>query len=167
MERRFGPGHPPRLCGWDYSSTAWYFVTFCTYRRRRCLSIQAEDRIYLTPHGLLVRSVWRKLPIRFRGLRLGPMVVMPAHVHALLRLGGRPGGWCECSRPVGFRPGMAEPDMVLGKVIRSWKAGATWRIRYLEDWSFRWQSRYYDSIVRDRADLIRVADYIRNHSPHH
>jgi hypothetical protein len=61
---------------------------------------------------------------------------------------------------------MAEPDMVLGKVIRSWKAGATWRIRYLEDASFRWQNRFYDSIVHDRASLMRVAAYIRNQSAH-
>ena len=157
-------GRPPRLRGWDYSSAGWYFVTFCTLYRRPCLGVHDDGRLYLSPSGEVVRQVWERLPDRFRGLRLGPMAIMPDHVHALVRLSGRRGGWLERPLSLGFTPMMADPRLVLGKVVRSWKAGATWRIRRGGDASFRWQHRFYDSIVRDRDGFLRVSAYIRNHS---
>lgn len=158
----YGPGHTPRLRGWDYSSPAWYFVSFATFQRRPCLATAEDGRFYLTPHGLVVAAAWLRLPARFSRIRLGALAIMPDQVHALVGMSGAGGGWALRPSTTKFSPMMAEPGMVLGKVIRSWKAGATWQIRHDGDELFRWQRGYHDRVVRDRSALARITTYIRN-----
>ena len=60
----------------------------------------------------------------------------------------------------GFMPMMADPAMVLGKVVRAWKARSTRLIRRTCDPGFAWQSRYYEHIIRSPAELERIRNYI-------
>lgn len=58
-------------------------------------------------------------------------------------------------------PLMADPRLVLGKVVRSWKADASRLIRRTGWTDFAWQSRYYEHVIRSPAVLDRVRAYIR------
>jgi len=55
---------------------------------------------------------------------------------------------------------MAEPRLLLGKVVRAWKAASTHQIRRVADPSFAWQSRYYEHVVRSDRALRRIRAYI-------
>lgn len=55
---------------------------------------------------------------------------------------------------------MAHPGVVLGKVIRFWKARATFHIRRTGLPEFRWQTRYWERIIRTDAELLRTRRYI-------
>ena len=59
-----------------------------------------------------------------------------------------------------LQPMMADPRMVLGKVVRAWKARSTRLIRTTGAPGFSWQSRYYEHVIRDRPTLDRVRRYI-------
>jgi putative transposase len=48
----------------------------------------------------------------------------------------------------------------LGAIIGQFKAQCTKRIRMAGHDDFAWQARFYDSIIRDRAGLLRVRRYI-------
>ncbi len=50
----------------------------------------------------------------------------------------------------------------LGSIIRSYKSAVTTAIRKTGDNAFAWQPRYYDHIIRDRADYKRIEKYIIN-----
>ncbi len=57
---------------------------------------------------------------------------------------------------------MADSGMVLGKVIRAWKAKSAWMIHEAGNPSFAWQSRYYEHIIRNESELERIRAYILN-----
>ena len=160
MGPRYGPGQPPRLRYWNYGRAGWYFVTFCTFLRRRSLTIEISGRRLLTPQGEITLAVWRALPQRFSGLTLGPVAIMHDHVHALIRMPGQADCQAMWRRHRGFVPMKTEADLVLGEVVRTWKARATWEIRRTGDPLFRWQKRYYESIIRDTRHLRAVIRYI-------
>ena len=50
----------------------------------------------------------------------------------------------------------------LGMILRSFKARCSLAIRRSGYPEFRWQRNYYDHIVRDTNDLIRIRNYIRD-----
>ena len=67
-----------RLKGYDYSTPGEYFVTICTYRRR-CILIDpgVADR---------VETVLRSASDVFPNVALDTHVVMPNHIHMVVRL---------------------------------------------------------------------------------
>ena len=75
-----------RLRGFDYSSPGYYFVTICVNHRRRLLGMQSGETIALSPAGEMVERVWYDLARRYVGVQVDEFVVMPDHVHGLLKL---------------------------------------------------------------------------------
>jgi len=55
---------------------------------------------------------------------------------------------------------MKQPRIILGKIIRYFKASATHSLRKF-DTSFSWQPNYYDHIIRNEKDLFRIRKYIK------
>jgi putative transposase len=151
------PGHTPRLRFWDYSNPGVYFVTITTRDRRPSLAFQTGGCLTATAAGRIVEECWAGLPSEF-AVELDSLVIMPDHLHAILRMCGP----ADSIRPAEhrFRPLMAEPSIVLGKVIRSWKARSTRRIRLEADPEFEWQSRYYERVVRNEAELRKLREYV-------
>ena len=162
-------GHPPRLAGWDYSRTASYFVTFNVAGRRQVLGTLESGQVRLSEAGEIVLACWQGL-IGTYPVGLDARVIMPDHVHGILIL--RQGSGALMNRgptgvdqghtgmDQGFMPMMADPAMVLGKVVRAWKARSTRLIRRTCDPGFAWQSRYYEHIIRSPAELERIRNYI-------
>ena len=85
-----------RLSYYDYNSVGAYFVTICTHEKRRILSDVTVGALHeapaasvrLTPAGEIVRRVLETLPQRFPDLRIDHSVIMPNHIHLLLRITG-------------------------------------------------------------------------------
>ena len=75
-----------RLRGFDYSRPGYYFVTICVNHRRRLLGSQRGESIALSPAGEMVERVWYDLARRYVGVEVDEFVVMPDHVHGLLKL---------------------------------------------------------------------------------
>jgi len=107
--RRRHLGRPPRLAGWDYSPSAIYFVTFKVLWRRPVLGRVENGRVLLAPAGLIVFETAELLPDQFPGIVMDRLVITPDH--PVCRSRGEP--------PNSL---MAHPAIVLGQVIRFWKA---------------------------------------------
>jgi len=160
-------GHPPRLRSWDYSSVGAYFVTFVVKGKVRCLSTIEYGRLQLIRWGEIVQNCWFGLPSQFQSVILDEIVIMPNHVHAIIFLTetGMKGALLHqgsTGRGSTLKPMMADPRLVLGKVIRAWKAKSTRMIHEVGDPSFAWQSRYYEHIIRNELELDRIRTYIAN-----
>lgn len=173
-------GHPPRLQSWDYSSAGAYFVTFVVKGKVCCLSTIESGRLCLSPCGEIVQGCWSELTGQFHLVVLDEIVVMPNHVHAVIFLTGQdkrgnsgrdftneglkgtliPQG--STNQGPTLKPMMADPRLVLGKVIRAWKAKSARMIHAADNPFFTWQSRYYEHIVRDEVELNRIRTYIAN-----
>jgi len=85
-----------RLRGHDYAATGAYFVTICTHRRECLLGRIVNGNVQLNDVGCIIVSEWvRSASIRPE-IDLDAFVVMPNHVHGIIRI--------ESDRCRGARP---------------------------------------------------------------
>ena len=76
-----------RLPNYDYASPGVYFVTICSYKRECLFGDVSSGALAPTEFGQFVADEWaRSADIRDE-LSLGDFVVMPNHLHGIVRLG--------------------------------------------------------------------------------
>ena len=113
-------------------------------------TVAADDSVrpavptILTPIGKIVEDCILSLALHNHGIRLDKYVVMPNHIHLLLRFVPSEGGQ---SRPP------------LQKVMQSLKSVTTRKC-----WQFGvsklWQRSFYDHIIRNETDYLKIWQYI-------
>jgi putative transposase len=152
-------GHTPRLPTWNYAAAWPYFVTFKVEGRRPLLGAVRNGVVELSPAGRIVRSCWQLLPTQFP-VALEDLVIMPDHVHSILLI--ESGEIAAGRSDSGWQPLMSDSAPVLGKIVRAWKARATHEIRRSGEAEFRWQSRFYERVIRNTDELERIRAYIED-----
>ena len=153
MPLRDGPARrKTRLPGWDYRSPGPYAITICTQHRKWFFGEVVDGRMIHSPAGIMIVAVWREMATEFPRVALNAFVVMPNHLHAIVRLS--PEG------PAG--------NPTLGDVVQRFKSITTARYSagvHDHDWEpydrRLWQWDYYDHIVRGANGLDRCRRYIR------
>ena len=149
-----------RLKGFDYSSTGAYFVTICTQRYRCIFGRVVEDQVRLSHLGTVVREKWLDLPAHHPGVTLDEFIVMPNHVHGILRLRNAETGTAGRA-PTVERFGRPVANS-LSTIIRSYKASVTKRVRELADHRYRvWQNKFWERVIRNDRELADIRLYIR------
>ena len=122
-----------RLKEFDYSSTAFYFITICTNEHKCVLSniiTQADGTVLnvLTPYGRVADSYLVKIP------GMDQYVIMPNHIHMIIhKTNGNP----------------------IASDVRSFKVLVTKAIG-----KSIWQRSFYDHIIRDETDYMIKWKYI-------
>jgi REP element-mobilizing transposase RayT len=113
--------------------------------------------VVLGPAGKTIERVWLDLPRRFEHVCLDEYVIMPNHIHGILRL--RP--WRDDGRE---HDTFGEP---LSEIVRWFKAQSTRAyIRGVYDLGWArfdgrlWQRGYYEHVIRDEDDLVHGRGYI-------
>ncbi len=145
MERR----KHPRLKDWDYSQDGAYFITICVKNRSPILSTVVgrgaltPPLVELSPIGKILDKYILNIEKVYYGVFIDKYVIMPNHVHLLIRL---------CSSDGGLRA--ARPTNV-ETIIRSLKTMVT-----RETGRSIWQTSFYDHIIRDENDYLTRWDYI-------
>lgn len=154
-----------RASWWDYKSAGAYFVTICTHEKRRCLGALTNGQNALSPAGEIAAANWLRLPDVFPHARLGSFIVTPNHLHGILMLTETVSEHLSELLPEGLKGGItgAHNPMLnkgVSHMIRWFKGLTTHEIRKI-DFTFRWQSRFYDRIIRDEKEYQAIAAYIR------
>lgn len=146
----------PRLQGFDYSSNGAYFVTICTYERKKLLSaIRRDDpcgRPYpvLSDFGVIARDQIKSIEEVY-GISVTDSVIMPDHIHMVIFLPER----------------NAEHERItLGRIIGAYKSVVSNKYLALSKdrrmWMGKlWQGRYYEHVVRNETDLREIREYIQ------
>lgn len=81
-----------RLKGYDYAGAGAYFVTLCT-KDRACLFRDIVDGLMvLNEAGRVVEECWKDIPAHFHQIIVDAFVVMPNHIHGILRIVDAVGG---------------------------------------------------------------------------
>jgi putative transposase len=78
-----------RLKGYDYSQAGLYFVTICCYDRICRFGHIENGEMILNEYGRIAYNEWTKTPEIRNNVELGEFVVMPNHIHGIIRLLGR------------------------------------------------------------------------------
>ena len=152
-----------RLHGHDYAAGGIYFVTLCVADRRPLFGTVVNGRMALNDAGRTATACWRAIPDHFPQVALDEWVIMPNHVHGILRIGG--GTACQ-----GTAPAFGQPVAgALGTIIGAYK-GATSRAMHrgmaCHAPAAIWQRNYYDIIVRDARAMDNIRRYIRENPAH-
>ena len=146
-----------RLREYDYTQPGVYFVTICTHGRRLLFEEPALKA--------LAEECWQRIPEHHPGVGLDAWVVMPNHLHGLVVLKARGRGVqlnAPTSREPTTRNSVISPRAgTLSVIVRTYKAAVTTRCRRAGYSEFAWQRNYYEHIVRDEHDLLRLRKYVQ------
>lgn len=151
----------PRLPGYDYRQSGTYFVTVCAEHVRMRFGTIVDDELQLNRLGQLVSDEWQRLAIARANVKLDRFVIMPNHLHGLIRIGeeherdSRHIPKAETC-PVSIQAGS------LGAIVGQFKAAVSRRAkaRGITGDTSIWQRGYYDHIVRDERSLNEIRRYI-------
>ena len=135
----------------DYRRHGPYFITTCTLHRRHVFGRVVDGVMELNDAGRAVLACWAALPLAFPGLRLGAIVVMPNHVHAILTL-----PFQELQPATSARRGFSAGS--LGAVVGRFKGAVTRAIGAMP--GTLWQTRFHDRILRTPEAFGDAEEYI-------
>ena len=77
---------PNRLIEYDYRTNGAYFVTICTQDRKKILSSIVGDGFPVPkPYGMMAEEFIRQIPLKYPSVTVDNYVIMPDHIHLLLR----------------------------------------------------------------------------------
>ena len=134
-----------RIPEFDYGVNGAYFVTICTQNRRKILSQIVGDGFPVPKTiGLLAEEYIKQIPQKYSGVYVDKYVIMPDHIHLLLRI--------RCDEN-----GLAISGPKINRVIQQVKGVITKEIGFSI-----WQKSYNDHIVRDLEDYKNIWEYIEN-----
>jgi putative transposase len=75
-----------RLKGHDYAGGGHYFVTLCAKGRKPLFGAMQNGKCVLTEGGRVATTCWHAIPEHFPTVELGEFVVMPDHLHGIIRM---------------------------------------------------------------------------------
>jgi len=159
-----------RLPGNDYSYTGNYYVTICTCRRLPYFGNILYEKMILSESGYIATEIWYELPKHFPFILLDEFVVMPNHIHGIIKIVGtlhdgvgtlHATSLHSQPKQKGFMSLISPKSGSLPTVIRSYKSAVSKKV-HLIDSDFSWQPRYYDYIIRSDRELDRIRNYIIN-----
>ncbi len=151
-----------RMKGWDYTSAGCYFVTINTHKSRALFGAIVNGRVVLSEAGKIAEEEWRKSAVIRKGIELDEFVIMPNHVHGIVRLQG-----LDASSP--SMPKFGKPVAgALGTFVGAYKAAVTRAIRrrglgrgLVHQTRTIWHRNYWDVIIQDEKALANIRHYIR------
>jgi REP element-mobilizing transposase RayT len=141
---------PLRFQGYDYSQPGAYFVTVCTDDRRCLFGQIIGGVVQLSKFGSAVEACWQALTQHYSHVELDSFVVMPNHIHGIVRLTDG----AAIDERGKTRHGLPE-------IIRAFKAFSSRQINALRHRTEPvWQRNYYEHIIRNEESLNQIREYI-------
>jgi REP element-mobilizing transposase RayT len=157
--------HSFRLKGFDYTQPGMYFITIVAYRRLSIFGEIIGGVVRLNACGEIARAEWINTAAIRGEIELDEFVVMPNHFHAIVIIRECDGG------SVGARRRRAPTIEQFSKpvagsiptIVRAYKSAVTSRINQLRGTSGApvWQRNYWEHIIRNEEELLRIREYIR------
>ena len=144
-----------RLKTYDYTNSGCYFITFCTKDRAHVLSsivgrgALTPPRVELTNIGKIAAEVIERTSVVYPGISIDNYVIMPNHVHLLIRISPVDGG-VRAPRPT------ENGSVSITEVIKAMKSITTRKIG-----TKIWQRSFYDHVIRNDEDYQTRFRYIK------
>ncbi|MEW6568022.1 MAG: transposase [Chloroflexota bacterium] len=159
---KLGHRRSMRLKDYDYAQSGAYFVTICA-RQRECLFGEiAEGTMRLNNLGRIVEEEWLRSGFIRQEIELDEFVIMPNHLHGIVVITSVSPVGATGRSPLLHRAASGPAPRSLGSFIAGFKAAATARINATRRTPGGpvWQRNYYEHVIRDDADLLRIRQYI-------
>lgn len=138
--------------GFDYSTPGCYFVTINTRNPGSWFGTVNVGRLIPNDAGVMVRTVWQKVPLWLPGVMMDQVVVMPDHVHGIVMLGADPDvpARYTLSEVIGAFKSVSAREYGIGVREAGWRP---------YDVHF-WHRSFRDTIIRTEVSLNAFQAYI-------
>lgn len=146
---------------WDYRTPGLYFVTICTYEMKMFFGRVVNAEMKLSVIGRYAEEKWKEIPSHFSNVSLDEFIVMPNHLHGIIKLSGP---WEPQLGRNDVKKRLAEVGPKTGSlshIIRCYKGGVTYWCNE-QGFSFAWQPGFHDRILLGPKSLEAVRQYIRD-----
>jgi REP element-mobilizing transposase RayT len=159
---------------WDYSHPGEYFITIRTKGQEHYFGQIENGKMELSPIGIIANELWMEIPFHTSNIKLGPYVIMPDHIHGIIQITkgdvvlGK--GHAHSLQP---QP-QPQSQLIQGKnryqtigritissIIGSFKSAVT-KYTHRMGYTFQWQPRFHDRMIRNPQEYHDIAEYIRN-----
>ena len=128
-----------RLNNYDYSKENMYFITICVKDRLELLGkINEHNNIKLSKKGNIVKQEIYRLEKIYKNIIIDEYIVMPNHLHILLSINYKNG-------------------ITISKIIKHLKTNISREIKYSI-----WQKSFYEHIIRNEKEYLKIKEYIKN-----
>lgn len=128
-----------RLKDYDYSNENMYFITICIKDRLEILGkIIEENDIELTKEGNIAKYNINEIEKIYDNVIIDEYIIMPNHIHILLLINHKNG-------------------TTISTIIKHYKANVSREITYSI-----WQKSFYEHIIRNEKEYLKIKEYIRN-----
>ena len=140
-----------RLTGYDYSANGSYYITVCTKDKQHILGhsvgggVLDAPYVRLSKYGAMVRDTLLEMGTFYDDITINHYVIMPNHVHFILSICGERGP-SRTPAPTNAR---------LPAFLSAWK-----RLTNKKAGFPIWQRGYYDHVIRNEADYLRIWQYM-------
>ena len=147
-----------RASWWDYSADGCYFITICTVNHECLFGKIVNGTMHLSPIGKTVNEEWHKSFDIRKELFCDAFIIMPNHIHAILRIDNPDGGGGGAHAQ---SPPQRTPKSI-SSFVAGFKSAATVKINILRNTPKMpvWQPRFHDRIIRDENEYRRIIHYI-------
>ena len=150
--------HLVRLSEFDYSSEGSYFLTVCAIQHK-CIFSRIVGGVVLEAPFFILSSIGRIVERNLlevlkqrTNIVIDRYVIMPNHVHILLRINGASGTPPPTNLPVN-----RAANAVIPAFVGTWK-----RFANREAGRALFQRSYYDHVIRNEKDFLVHWEYIEN-----
>ena len=151
-----------RLIGFDYATTALYFVTSCVQDRICCFGEIINHVMICNDDGKIAEMQWEWLQKQYPYIKSHGFVVMPNHIHAVLEINpdlmGVVGTGRDLSLPVKIKS--------LSELMGAYKTTSSKKIHLSGNHVFQWQRSFHDHIIRNEESYNLITDYIATNPEH-
>lgn len=178
-----------RLKHWDYANNGMYFVTICTDDKIRHFGEIIDENVLLNKLGKFAAQCWKDIPQHFPFVKLDEFVIMPNHVHGIIGINKQDdvinNDNVETLQNVKTRHALSHSNNKRNKtnietghalslqhprfrnqgknsvsaMVGSFKSAVT-KYATKNDIQFKWQTRFYDRVIRDENELFNIQRYI-------
>ncbi len=140
-----------RLKDYDYSSNGYYFVTICVQNKEKLFGEIIGASLSGCPNNpdKIILKWLLELQNKFDGIKIDEYVIMPNHIHFIVKKTGD-----HIGSPIRDIIGWFK-TMTTNEYISGVKSGK------FKPFNGRlWQRGYYEHIIRNYEDYLNIAEYI-------
>jgi len=137
-----------RLKEYNYSEAGAYFITLCTKDRALYFENKKVRKV--------VEQSWINIPGHFKEVKLDSYVIMPNRLHGILFLE------TAVVKRHAFSLQKGRRYQRIPVIIGGFKSAASKSLHKLGFKDFKWQTSYYDHIIRNKKELMKIREYIIN-----
>jgi len=177
------------MYGFDYSQTGLFFITICVKNMRCSFGEIVNNIMILSNTGKFAYDFWQEIPEHFPNVVLHKYIIMPNHVHGIIEIQRNATDDAVGTRHVVSLPETTGDSVwtshvmseniksqkiprynqfskpipgSISVIIQQYKSSVKRWCNKNDHPEFKWQSRFYEHVIRNEQSYRQISDYILN-----